>query len=73
MSGWNRVSGYCSVLLHSNVVYGHPDEELDNVLHRLLDSDLEDLPIVDDDRKLCGLVNLTEILAAAQQGKFDGD
>jgi len=41
-----------------------PDEKLDNVLHRHLEHDIEDLVVVDSDGVLLGAVSLTAVLRA---------
>jgi CBS-domain-containing membrane protein len=39
-----------------------PDEDLDEVFHRMLEHDVEDLPVIDDDGMLRGAVNLAGLL-----------
>lgn len=41
-----------------------PEEELDDVLHRQLEHDVEDMPVVDARGVLLGAVNLTDVLEA---------
>jgi CBS domain-containing protein len=43
-------------------VFAHPDEELDNVLQRQLDHDVEDMLVIDDVGSVLGAVNLSEVL-----------
>jgi len=41
-----------------------PEEELDNVLDRMLEHDVEDLPVLDDHKLLVGTIGLTTVLQA---------
>ena len=55
-----RVSGGTAhELMNSEFVYARPDEELDNVLFRQLDHNIEDMPVIDDKGVLLGTVNMT--------------
>lgn len=66
-------SVHASDLMDSHIVFARMHEELDNVLHRMLDNDIEDLPVIDEDGKLCGLVNLTAILRAVRKGQLQDE
>lgn len=49
-------------LMNRHFVTAHPDEELDEVLAHMIEHHVEDLPVVDDERRVVGTVNLTEVL-----------
>lgn len=51
-------------LMNAHFPTAAPDEELDNVLHRQLDHDIEDMVVVDSDGLLIGAVSLTAVLRA---------
>ena len=51
-------------LMNSHFPTASPDEKLDNVLHRQLEHDIEDMVVVDSDGVLLGAVSLTAVLAA---------
>jgi CBS domain-containing protein len=51
-------------LMNSHFPTASPDEELDNVLHRQLEHDIEDMVVVDSDGVLLGAVSLTAVLKA---------
>ena len=58
-----RVAGGAAhELMESHFPSAHPDEELEDVLHRLLENDMEDMAVVDDLGVLVGAVNLTAVL-----------
>lgn len=59
----HRVAGGTArELMDAHFVSAHPDEELDNVLHRQLEHDMEDMPVIDDQGQLVGAVNLRTVL-----------
>jgi predicted transcriptional regulator len=63
-----RVSeGTAQEIMESHFVFASPDEELDNVLYRQLDRDIEDMPVIDDESKLLGTVNMTAALKAMRK------
>ena len=47
-----------------------PTEELDNVLDRMLEHDVEDLPVLDDQQLLVGTIRLTTVLQAKTRQKL---
>lgn len=55
-------SGTVREFIDAPCVSAHPDEELDNVLHRQLEQDMEDMPVIDDPGQLVGAVNLSMVL-----------
>ncbi len=58
-----RISGGTAhEIMNSEFVYARPDEELDNVLFRQLDHDIEDMPVIDDEGILLGTVNMATAL-----------
>lgn len=52
-------------IMDPHVVSARLDEELDNVLDRMLEHDIEDLPVLDGDGRLAGVVNLSAVLQVA--------
>ena len=63
-----RVAGGAAhELMESHFPSAHPDEELEDVLHRLLENDMEDMAVVDDLGVLVGAVNLTAVLRGMRQ------
>jgi len=54
--------GTAREFMEPHFVHAHPDEELENVLHRQLERDIEDMPVIDEFGVLLGAVNLTEVL-----------
>ena len=56
------VSGIASEIMERHFTFAKPDEELDDVLHRQLDSNLEDMPVIDPSGTPLGVINLTRIL-----------
>ncbi len=54
--------GHAQELMDSHFIYAHPDEELDNVLQRQLEHDVEDMLVVDENGIVLGAVNLTAVL-----------
>lgn len=58
-----RVAGGTAAdFMNSAFATASPDEELDNVLNRQLDMELEDMPVVDRDGSIIGAINLTHVL-----------
>jgi predicted transcriptional regulator len=52
-------------LMDLHFASARPDEELDNVVDRMLEHDIEDLPVLDAQRQLVGAIRLTTVLQAA--------
>lgn len=68
-----RVAGATAgELMNAHFPIARPDDELDEVLHRQLEHDVEDLPILEDDRPI-GAVNLRQVLQALEEGRIDDD
>ena len=64
-----RVSGGAARdLMDRDFVSAHPDEEIDNVLHRMLEYEVEDMPVFDSEHRIIGNINLTEVMRAALNG-----
>jgi len=49
-------------LMNQHFVTAHCGEDLDEVLARMIDHRIEDLPVVDDDGGILGVVNMTDVL-----------
>ena len=47
------------------------DEELDDVLHRQLEHEIEDMPVLDANGALLGAVNLTRVLRAFMRAEYE--
>ena len=62
--------GVAEELMERGFVSAHPGEELDNVLNRMLQHEVEDMPVVDDDNRIVGNINLTEVLRAIHKGEL---
>jgi CBS-domain-containing membrane protein len=54
--------GTAADFMNSAFATASPDEELDNVLSRQLEMELEDMPVVDRDGSIAGAINLTHVL-----------
>ncbi len=64
-----RVSGGSArELMEADFVCAHPGEELDNVLNQMLEFEVEDMPVLDDRRRIVGNINLTQVLRAVREG-----
>lgn len=61
-------------LMDPHVVTATPDEDLDDVLHRIIEQGLEELPVVDAERHLLGVINLSAVLRVlrASEGTLFG-
>ncbi len=64
------VSGTASELMEAHFVSASPDENLDEILYRLLDHWVEDLPVIDQRGELQGVINLSDVLLEVM--KSDG-
>lgn len=60
----DRVAGVGSALdfMDRHFPTAAPDEELEDVLHRQLEHEIEDMPVIDASGALLGAVNLTQVL-----------
>ncbi|WP_428266178.1 CBS domain-containing protein [Haliangium sp.] len=59
--------------IHELMHRPHPvgaDADLAHALHHLLDLGDEDLPVIDADRRLVGVINLTAVLRAFRAGRL---
>ena len=58
-----RITG-CSAqeLMDTEFTFARPDEDLDNVLHWQLEHDVEDMPVINDDWILVGIINIRVVL-----------
>ena len=55
--------GTAKELMDAHFASAQSGEELDDVIHRQLVHDMEDLPVLDEEGKLLGMINMTEVLA----------
>ena len=63
-------SGSLKDLMERDCVSAKADEELDNVLNRMLEYEVDDMPVVDDAGTVVGSINLTEVLRAVHKGEL---
>jgi CBS-domain-containing membrane protein len=54
--------GSAQELMVTEFTFARPDEELDNVLHWQLEHDVEDMPVINEDGILVGVINLRVVL-----------
>lgn len=48
-------------LMEKNVVYARQEEELDQVLDRMIGSNIKEVPIVDEDRRIKAVVSILDL------------
>ncbi len=65
------LGGTAQEIMDSHFVFARPDEDLEDVLYRQLDRDIEDMPVIDDEEKLLGTVNMTATLKAMRNSGID--
>jgi CBS-domain-containing membrane protein len=58
--------GSAKEIMSAQFPSARPEEELDDVIHRQLDGGIEQLPVIDEEGKPLGVVNLTDVLIAAR-------
>lgn len=56
------VLGSVEELMAGEFIFARPDEELDDVLCRFVDHDLQDMPVLDEQGLLIGGINLNTVL-----------
>ena len=56
------VVGVAEEIMSGEFVFARPDEELDDVLHRFVEHDLQDMPVLDTQGFLVGGINLNTVL-----------
>jgi Mg/Co/Ni transporter MgtE len=54
--------GGVSEWMDTHFAYARQDEELDNVINRQLEQDMEDMPVIDEQGKLLGVINMRKVL-----------
>jgi len=54
--------GSAQELMDTEFTFARPDEELDNVLHWQLEHDVENMPVINEDGILVGVINLRVVL-----------
>lgn len=57
-----RTGGSAQELMDTEFTFARPEEELDNVLHWQLEHDVEDMPVINEDGILLGIINLRVVL-----------
>ncbi len=63
--------GSAREIMRAGFPSARPEEDLDDVLHRQLEHDVADMPVLAEDGSVLGVVNLSEILRAARRGELD--
>jgi len=63
--------GSARELMQTDFPSAHPDEDLDDVLHRQLEQYVEDMPVIAADGSLLGAVNLSAVLRASRLGELN--
>jgi len=60
-----RISiGPANEIMEGDFVTARLNEELDNVLNRMLEYQVEDMPVLNEENKFAGSINLTDVLGA---------
>lgn len=62
--------GLAKDVMTKHFSYCRIDEDIDDVLHRFTEHNIRALPILDNENKLLGYIDLINILQAAQQNEF---
>lgn len=66
-----RISGgVVADIMERDYVSAKPQEVLDNVLNRMIQYEVEDMPVIDDANRAIGNINLTDVLRAVQRGEL---
>ena len=58
--------GNAGEIMNSHFVTAALGDELEDILHRQLDHKIEDMPVIDDEGKPIGAINLSQILISFQ-------
>ena len=64
--------GAAGDFMNATFASASPDEEIDEVLHRQLEHEIEDMPVIDAKGVLLGAVNLTAVLEAFMDSGKEG-
>jgi CBS-domain-containing membrane protein len=59
--------GSAAELMETHFACAAPDESLDEIIYRQLDHWVEDIPIINQQKKLLGVINLSDILLAVMK------
>ena len=62
-------AGSAAELMEVHFASATADEELDEIIFRQLDHWVEDLPVIDQDGKLLGVINLSDVLLAVMKSR----
>ena len=60
-----------SQIMSKNIISASPDDNVEDALKVMKENKIKRLPIVDKQKRLVGIISMTDI--AANIGKFDGD
>lgn len=58
--------GTAGEIMCSQFPFAGPEEELDDVIHRQLDSNIEEMPVLDENGMPLGVVKITEVLMTSR-------
>jgi CBS-domain-containing membrane protein len=58
--------GSAKEIMSAQFPCARPDEELDDVIPRQLDGNIEEMPVIDESGRPLGVVNLSDVLIAAR-------
>lgn len=65
------LEGKAGELMNTGFAYARPDEEIDEVLQRQIENNVEDMPVLDENGMLVGAVNMTSVLRAINEGGIE--
>ncbi len=60
-------AGSAAELMETHFVSADPDESLDEIVYRQLDHWVEDIPVINQQKELLGVINLSDILLAVMK------
>ncbi len=62
--------GTVGELMERHFAYASPEEALDDVINRQLEHEMENMPVLDEEGKLIGMVNMTAVLREMREHDF---
>jgi len=65
------VEGSAKELMEIEFVFARPDEELDDVLYRFVEHDVQDIPVLDVQGLLVGSIHLNTVLGEIRKGAIN--
>lgn len=64
------VPGSAAELMEVHFARANPDEKIDEILYRQLDHWVEDLPVINQQGELLGVINLSDVLLEVMKSNF---